>query len=332
MKFITQKELTKWLDEIARAGRLVAPHQSEDVIRYQVVGDSAQIDWAFRRPALPVKEIFFRPTERLMLIEKIGGDVRLVETLPENEQVVFGVRPCDARGVLAMDALFIDQEPSDPYYARRRKETTMIGVACREMDPTCFCTSVGGAPDDATGMDVMLNEVDGGYALQAISVKGEQLLQALKLPDFEGKPPAPRLNEAIPLPEASAWTAHFNDTYWMNMSERCLSCRACAYVCPTCRCFDVRDEVLPSEDGHVLYERIRCWDSCAGEVYRRIAGGHNPRAEKGERLRNRFYCKFNYYPEQYGPVACTGCGRCIDVCPVNIDISEVLGYLAEVTT
>lgn len=109
----------------------------------------------------------------------------------------------------------------------------------------------------------------------------------------------------------------------MKMSERCLSCRACAYVCPTCRCFAVRDEML----GPGEFERIRCWDSCAGENYRRVAGGHRPRAEKGERLRNRFYCKFFYFPGQIGlsdTSACTGCGRCIEVCPAGVDITEVL--------
>jgi len=52
-----------------------------------------------------------------------------------------------------------------------------------------------------------------------------------------------------------------------------------------------------------------------------------PRAEKGERLRNRFMCKFYYYPEQYESAqaaACTGCGRCVDACPVNVDITEVM--------
>ena len=74
-------------------------------------------------------------------------------------------------------------------------------------------------------------------------------------------------------------------------------------------------------------ERIRCWDSCAGENYRRVAGGKKARTDKGERLRNRFFCKFYYYPEQTGlgkTSACTGCGRCIDVCPVGVDITEVL--------
>jgi L-lactate utilization protein LutB len=79
---------------------------------------------------------------------------------------------------------------------------------------------------------------------------------------------------------------------------------------------------------------LRCWDSCAREPYRRIAGGHNPREEKGERMRNRFLCKFHYYPQQYNtqmPVACTGCGRCVEACPVNSDIAEVLQHLVEVS-
>jgi ferredoxin len=183
---------------------------------------------------------------------------------------------------------------------------------------------VGGAPDDPIGLDILLTQVADGYALQALTEKGEALLEGLSLPDFDGQLPQPLRNEPLAIIEKEAWPAHFNDEYWETVSERCLSCRICAYVCPTCRCFAVRDEALQTPG---LFDRIRCWDSCAGENYRRIAGGHRPRAEKSERLRNRFLCKFYYYPEQYDldkTVACTGCGRCIDACPVNVDITEVL--------
>jgi sulfhydrogenase subunit beta (sulfur reductase) len=54
------------------------------------------------------------------------------------------------------------------------------------------------------------------------------------------------------------------------------------------------------------------------------AGGHRPRAVKGQRLRNRFFCKFYYMFEDYAVTGCVGCGRCIEVCPVNIDIVEML--------
>jgi Fe-S-cluster-containing hydrogenase component 2 len=140
--------------------------------------------------------------------------------------------------------------------------------------------------------------------------------------------PPSTLHAPPPRPDPTAWLEHFNAAYWQATAERCLSCRLCAYVCPTCRCFIIRDE---PQDQPGQYLRLRCWDACPGENYRRLAGGHRPRTQKGERLRNRFFCKFYYYSEQYGldaAVACTGCGRCIDVCPVNIDITEVLSDLA----
>ena len=34
--------------------------------------------------------------------------------------------------------------------------------------------------------------------------------------------------------------------------------------------------------------------------------------------------KFKYSPERYGMLGCVGCGRCVAVCPVNIDIRKVI--------
>jgi ferredoxin len=327
MNLILKTQLVDWLDGLARERLLIAPREEAGVLLYRPVANSSEITWNYTRPVMSVKDVFFPATERLLTIEKTGGQVKLSETIPEGSVVVFGVRSCDARGVKVLDALFLETAPSDPYYARRRESTVLIGLACQEMDSTCFCTSVGGAPDDTTGMDIMLTEIEGGYALQAITKKGKKLLEGLPLAGFYSELPQVQRKDALSLPQS--WPEHYHDAYWERMSERCLSCRICAYVCPTCRCFAVRDEALNSSGE---YERIRCWDSCAGENYRRIAGGHKPRAEKGERLRNRFFCKFFYYPVQYGmgeTVACTGCGRCVELCPVNVDITEVIMEVAK---
>ncbi|NDJ78556.1 MAG: sulfite reductase [Chloroflexi bacterium] len=324
MQLISHSGLATWLDHLAQETTLIAPRNVDGVLLYRPVQSSGDIVWDFVRPVLSVKEAFFPATERVLTIEKTGQQIRLNETVPDGERVIFGVRSCDARGFLAMDALFANTEPVDVYYTTRRENTALIGLSCNEMGETCFCTSTGGAPDDPTGMDLMLTEVDDGYAIQVITEKGAALLPEITLQELAGEIPQPVLNDPVPFPPMEAWPPQFNDAYWADMAERCLSCRICAYVCPTCRCFDVRDEPLPAENGSQHFERIRCWDSCAGEVYRQIAGGHNPRAAKGDRMRNRFFCKFYYYPEQYGPVACTGCGRCVDACPVNIDITEVM--------
>ena len=335
MDIITRDQLAALLDNLASSKTLIAPCEVEDVLLYQRVPSSAEVAWDFDLPVLSAKGALFPPTERLMTIEK-GGDegeenpiqLKLLETIFEDEQVIFGVRPCDARGFKALDALLLETEPIDTYYARRREKTTLIGLACEQMGPSCFCTSLGGAPDDWRDVDLMLTEIDDGYAVKVVTEKGRALLGDLSLRELPGEPAKPVLNDPLPVPSDEAWTSQFNDGFWDNLAERCLSCRICAYVCPVCRCFDVRDELIPATtfcDDH--YERIRCWDSCTGVNYRKIAGGHNPRSEKGQRLRNRFNCKFYYYPQQYGVIACTGCGRCIDACPVNIDITEVMEHL-----
>lgn len=331
MKYINADLLARWLDAHAAQGTVIAPVSVDGVLLYRPIRSSAEVVWHFTRPVMSIKECFFPITERMMTLTMRGPSVDLAETLPEEEAILFGVRPCDARGMLALDALFLTTPPVDPYYAARRRNTTLIGIACEQMGETCFCDSVGGAPDDPTGLDLMLTEQNGGYAVEAITEKGAALMATMILDDIPGKRPRlePKDRRAVPMP--ADWLPHFVSEYWAEQSERCLSCRACAYVCPTCRCFDVKDEALPTANGDHAYERLRCWDSCMREAYRQIAGGHNPRQAKADRLRNRVFCKFQFYAEQYGASACTGCGRCIDACPVNIDITEIVSHLAEVS-
>ncbi len=337
MKVIAREALQAWLQHLADTRTLLAPHAVEGIVLYRPVediGSSVALDPTAPRPAMSVKEAFFPPTERLMSVEREMDPqqtgrrrVRLKETLPEGERIIFGVRPCDARAAAVLDSAFLDAAPPDPYYARRRQATTLIGLACKEMGASCFCRSVGGAPDDPRHVDIFLSETEDGYAVRANTDRGRALLDGVALSDSDAAAPASALNDPVAVPDPLAWPAYFDDPFWEQMSERCLSCRICAYVCPTCRCFDVRDEPLNDGTGSDRFERLRCWDSCSGAGYRRIAGGHNPRPSEGQRLRNRFFCKLYYFPQQYGPSACVGCGRCIDACPVNIDITEVLGHL-----
>lgn len=333
------ENLKNWVDQLSSAARLIGPQWVESVILYRQVSSNREIAWVDKRPLLSPKDAFFPPTEQLFTIHQEGSNLHIVETEPTGEQILFGIRPCDAHGLQALDALFIKSDPSDIYYQRRRKATTIIGMACSEMTPSCFCTSVSGAPDDSRYVDLMLYNGDGNYSLAVINEKGADLLARFPLtlnpidPEIAHELYNPPIStgSSIHIPTLDDWPEHFRSTIWDEMSERCIGCRICAYVCPTCRCFDVRDQPLPSDKEGMLYERIRCWDSCTGNAYRRIAGGHNPRPDIGQRLRNRFYCKYYYYPTQYGPVACTGCGRCIDTCPVGVDIIEALTYVAQPT-
>jgi len=335
--FITHAQLRDWLAALGGTHTLIAPRQvTPELVVYQAVHSPDDIAFGFSRAALSPKEFFLPATEAILTVERVrqlaAGDgsaqpdweVRLAEPGMERDQVVFGIRPCDAHALTALDALLL-KDPADAYYARRRERTALIGLACQQMGATCFCTSLGFTPDDRQGMDVMLVATGDGYALDTLTDKGQAITAGLNPADYKGEPPAREWPPAeFKVPPRQVWTRLFKDPYWGELADRCLSCKICAYVCPTCRCFDVRDYTVAQTPAYQKIERLRCWDACMADGYRRIAGGHNPRPDKLERLRNRFYCKFDYYPADFGPLACVGCGRCIDHCPVNVDVTEVL--------
>jgi ferredoxin len=325
MKIATPEGLRAWLDGVAQKADLVAPCDVDGHVLYRPVGSSEEILFDYERPKLSAKDYLFPATETLLRIEKQGIEVTQEEVLPDRQQVLFGIRPCDAHGSVAIDALFLQQDPPDRYYQHHRERTTLVGLACPQMWEGCFCTSVGGAPDDSTHLDVLLRAVDGGYAVEAITAKGKTLVKGLETKNRKGNPePSTAEAETVPVTPPEKWKELFEDGLWMRHGERCLSCRICTYVCPACRCFDVTDRVVEVRPGVTRIERIRAWDACTSTNYRRAAGGHNSRPTKPGRIRNRFFCKFCYYPEDFGPLGCVGCGRCIVSCPVDIDITEVM--------
>ncbi|TET97521.1 MAG: sulfite reductase [Dehalococcoidia bacterium] len=333
MKFTTLNELRAWLDRLAHEDEhnLIAPRDVDGHVLYRPVASSDEILFDYERAELSAKDYLLPATETLLRVEKQGNEVTLEEVLPDQKQVLFGIRPCDAHGMAALDALFLEQDPPDLYYQHHRERTTLVGLACPQTWEGCFCTSVGGAPDDPTHLDVLFREVDGGYAVEPVTEKGMALLEGLALKERSQKPgfsEKTRFLRPVEVPEPAKWRPLFEDPLWRRHGERCLSCRICTYVCPTCRCFDVTDRVVEVRAGVTHIERIRVWDACTSTNYRRVAGGHNPRPTKPERLRNRFYCKFCYYPEDFGPLGCVGCGRCVVLCPVDIDITEVLHDVA----
>jgi ferredoxin len=328
---LVQKEgLLDWLTLLAKDHTIVAPKEDSGILLYKQVSGVEEIVWDFLKTVNSTKDVFFPPTESLVEINLNGSSVVLNDDISAEQTVLFNVRPCDARGMQILDAMFLDKYPPDLNYSSRRKNAVIVGLACNQVGESCFCSSMGGGPDDSSGMDVMLTAVDDGFVLDVITPKGGDIVKGLRSSETKVEKQIPQPQTLFSVPDEELIKLSFKSRMWGDQAEKCISCRVCAYVCPTCRCFDVRDEVVPGSNGQKQSIRIRCWDSCAGEAYRKIAGGHNPRKMKSERLRNRVFCKLYYYPEQYGSMACTGCGRCIDSCPVHVDITEIMSELSEV--
>ena len=258
-------------------------------------------------------------SEVLFTVDKENGNIKLMPATVDEEMVLFGLRPCDAKGMAVIDEPLL-AAPADDLYQQHRAKTTLIGLACSQAGPECFCTSMGTAPDDPSNLDIMLTRVNDSYIVQATTEKGKALLPSDLIAQSEVTPPPPPSPQAVPTEGiVEVMRGVFESPYWSRLADRCLHCNLCAYVCPTCYCFDIRDYV---DEGGI--ERVRSWESCQSPGFTRLAGGYDPRPTKGARLRQRFYHKLSYFPEHFGHIGCVGCGRCVRYCPVNIDIREVI--------
>jgi hypothetical protein len=86
-------------------------------------------------------------------------------------------------------------------------------------------------------------------------------------------------------------------------------------VCPTCYCFDVKEE---ADDLLKTGIRYREWDGCMLQSFAAVAGGHNFRSTARERYRHRIFRKGKYIHDRIGELGCVGCGRCAMACTAGI--------------
>ena len=323
-QIISKKDLLSWLSGLLRERTVIAPTGVDDLILFQPVKSTDDIIFDFANTALSPKEWFLPANDVLFSIDKNKGASEL--QLPDSVQdtVIFAIRPCDAKGLKVLDFPFLES-PADPVYAQRRLKTTLVGLACIEAAPQCFCSSVGGALNATDDVDILLTPAGDDYIVQAVTEKGKALLATATLTESETMPPPPPVLAEVPAEGiAEAMRPAFEDPFWDRLADRCLHCNICSYVCPTCYCFDIRD----SWSGGSI-ERIRTWESCQSPGFRRIAGGYDPRSTKGSKLRQRFCHKLLYFPEQFGALGCAGCGRCVSACPVSIDIREIISDIKQ---
>ena len=330
-EIISRQELSRWLDGLLPDHTIIAPVHHDGRDFFAIIGSAGELNWGAGRTVNPAKEFFFPASEAIVRwrITSAAADgarpdgLHVEAPLAERPQVLFGARPCDGKALDVLDRLLL-AEPVDVYYQARRTRTTVVGWACEQQFEGCFCETVGGGPADPRFLDVVLTPRGDGYAIDAITEKGRQLLAGAKTEPGDVPALTPRDAPALQLPLAEVWRSQFDAPFWTELAQRCLGCRTCTYDCPVCYCFDVRDRTLA--DGTI--ERLRCWDSCQGAQCFAIAGGHNPRPTQAARQRQRYMHKFLYYPEREGAALCVGCGRCVVDCPANVDIREVIAALA----
>lgn len=328
--FLRKENLGKLMEFIVNGGgNFVAPVLDAGQVVYSPVTNMEDAVFDYIIPRNSFKEFLFPQTEPVASysITKNGVDVKGVELNPK-ETVIFGARPCDSASIASLRSVF-NWDFKDDFFNKRDDGTVVMTVACTKSDDACFCTTACMSPDSPKGSDLLLRETENGnYLVEPITDKGKNLMGRLSNIFEENTNEVAKAIadvkpiEGVNVKKIKEWlkdTENFEHPLWAELARKCIGCGACTFSCPTCHCFDIVDEGDAYEG-----ERIKNWDSCQFEFFTLHTSGHNPRDTQFKRWRNRMMCKFNFYPNKFSTRGCVGCGRCIRVCPVRLDITEVM--------
>ena len=336
MKFIAKENLAKFLDAASAKMTVYVPVDSGKTTDYKAYKPGTTVSKKLKTTK-SAKDFFFPQTESLVEFKMSGKNIEIIDPRKENEDfAIFGVRACDARSFGILDKVYLS-DPVDSYYKNRRDHGIVISMACARPAETCFCNAFGidaAAPEG----DVVFTETENGYAVEVKTEKGKAFIDSIdgfeEADDNaadEAKAKIRAIVEKLPLGNLDKDTFGggkteelFNRPEWESLSEACLACGTCTFVCPTCQCYDIKD----FDTGHGV-KRFRCWDSCMFSDFTKMAHG-NPRLTQKERFRQRFMHKLVYFPENNnGEFGCVGCGRCLVSCPISMNIVKVMKKLTE---
>jgi sulfhydrogenase subunit beta (sulfur reductase) len=336
LKIIQKEEFLKFVRKLLPDYRVVGPVEEEGRVIFSEITDPQDLRMDYSTTVLPPKKYLLPPREALFRFDHTNGVA--IEPPPQPQHtIIVGMHTCDLHAFQLLDEVFSSGH-LDPNYTARRSRTLLVSIECLSpCDEHAFCKSMETLTADE-GYDLHLTDLGDAYAVDIGTIAGRDVLvQRARVSNASSEvmdklhsvmsekwPRFPyRLDFDISeLP--AILDLSMKSPLWNELGERCLACAACTNVCPTCFCFDVKDEInLDLRSG----QRVRSWDSCQLDEFATVAGGHNFRASRASRQRHRFLRKGKYILEAHNHLGCVGCGRCARACLVDINPVTVFNEL-----
>ncbi len=334
---IDKKDWSAGLEKSRKDYTLIGPvKEGNNVSKFKELAAGEEPDFSITTTTMSPKSVVFPQSEVMFTFttDSASADCNIMK-VPEKSyspRAVIGIRPFDAVAMKIVKMNFDTPDYQDPYWCDAYAACTFIGLAITDPEACDFSTSTGTGPFDTSGLDVLLVDAGDYYLAEVVTDKGDSWIQSASF-DQEADAESVEIlhsmrKEAKKKIESTVEFANidkketldlYNEKYWDSISFPCLNCGTCTYVCPTCWCFDIQDEM-----AHKNGRRMKNWDSCMFPNFTIHTTGHNPRNTKLMRVRQRFMHKLKYHQSKYNMgIMCVGCGRCVTSCPVNIDIREV---------
>lgn len=322
---ILKRETSRWTERLLESAEVIAPVRGPcGDVSFSTITSPAQVLWDFENPLHPPKRFVLPQTDPLVKIARRDGSHQVEPVYDDARRILFNVRSCDVMGIAYLTRVH-QAEPADDSYLRRASNLTIISLSCTTPCRLGFCVCSDSGPFLRDDYDIQLTDLGERYLAEVCTEKGESAISGA--PEIFRRASDAEVSQRQTL-EAEARkrfgqeSCHFAsamrristgrvpDELWEKMSDWCLECGGCNLICPTCYCFSVKD--LACDGG---WTRCRLWDSCQYAAFTLEASGHNPRENRRERMKRRFFHKVSaQYYQRDEAVGCVGCGRCIKVC------------------
>ncbi len=286
-----------FISRLSKLQKVIAPvSRGYNNFSFEEVTSGACVALKYIPTIIPPKKLFMPQRETLLEFDTSKG--LNAEAVVEYEKItIFGVHTCDLAGIQCLNMVF-SERPRDHNYLMRKRNINIIGLECNEYCDEFASCALANTSTPSGGYDLFFTDL-GDYFIVHINTQiGEDIVEAAKF--FEGADIS-HLEELTGLRKRkrslfrnevalepryipALFDRSYNSRVWDDLDERCLACGNCTHVCPTCYCFDIKDEInLTLTAGR----RYRVWDSCQLETFAMVAGGENFRTERSSRQRHR---------------------------------------------
>ena len=318
------QEVNTLFEDLKKEYKIYAPkrfkkqgrYSDTDIIKYDEVSTVEEIEFK-EKSHYPVKEVITPITQTLYYFTE---DEFRESSIGHNKKILIFARPCDINAQRRQDMIYLH---NGNFYKRIRERVKFICIECVDGFDTCFCVSMNSNKTDDYSLAVRFNEssllfdVKDKEFSKFFNDKTEEEFELKFIEENEAKVTIPEINDKEILIKLK------NHPMWNEYNKRCLGCGSCTIACSTCSCYTTRDIVYDSLGK--IGERRRVQASCHIDGFDEMAGGHNFRTTKADKMRYKVLHKIHDYKAQFGDEhMCVGCGRCTDRCPEHISITATI--------
>lgn len=338
-KVITKDEFKRFINGLIEENQTIGPKQvdiganGKPIYQFRQVYSFDEIDIDYPITYSSVKNFFLPFREELSRFEFSENDWEQKIKYRTNPRVIVGVRPCDINALVKLDKVFMTGSFPSPYYIDRRKNTFLIGMDHEPLED-CFCKSLNQHVVQ-TGFNLFCTDIGDSYYLTINSSDAYNFLKNVHVSDPTTQDDERFINRKKFIKKGfktsvetsgldSFLDIEFKSPIWKKWGDKCLNCGTCAMVCPTCYCYGVEESI----DVSLQFSRKeRLQYSCTLVDFAEVAGGHNFRPLKQDRLKYRFYHHYHGFAEHADEQICVGCNRCGRACLAGIKPKDVINDL-----